>query len=114
MFLVKLCPACHKKIRFPIDKGKINVKCQCGYQFTADPDSSELYQEAQFDLHNKTGSKKKLFSIQKLIKNLYDFKYDLQNFKLLPGVKQKKVLLFFFLLLGLFMIVVLIITKVFL
>ena len=53
MHIIKPCPVCGKKLRFPIEKGKIQVKCLCGYQFIADPDNPELYQHSTFDLSPK-------------------------------------------------------------
>jgi hypothetical protein len=37
LFLVKECPSCGRGLRFPIDRGRIRVRCVCGHQFIADP-----------------------------------------------------------------------------
>ena len=89
-------------LRFPIDKGNIKVKCICGYSFNASPDEPELYKDARFDL--STGKKrgkgaspildysfKALFS--RLINKILYLKYNIQNFKLLPTLEQRKILL---------------------
>ena len=94
------CPSCSSKLRFPIDKGKLKVKCQCGYSFVADPDDTKLYRKGHFDLKNKSTLNKKFnFDqiIPKLIKKFYNIKYKLQNFKLLPTSEQKKIILYFIL-----------------
>ena len=112
MYLLKSCIVCGKKLRFPIDRGKINVKCPCGYSFTADPDDAELYDGSKFDISTRSSKSlrnKKIpdfFDIPDRIKNirfgmiyrkvlrtLIDFKYQLQNFKLLPDIERKKIIL---------------------
>ncbi|MCU0846336.1 MAG: hypothetical protein MUD12_00430 [Spirochaetes bacterium] len=37
-------------LRFPIDKGKLRIKCRCGASFTADPDDPSLYRDSEFDI----------------------------------------------------------------
>ena len=94
------CPSCSNKLRFPIDKGKLKVKCQCGFSFVADPDDTELYKRGNFDLKKKSSIMKKLSFeqiIPQLIKKFYNIKYKLQNFKLLPTSEQKKIILYFIL-----------------
>lgn len=104
MFLIKLCPSCHAKLRFPLTKGKIRVTCVCGYSFTADPDDPALYRNAEFDLSEKshrteTPGKhrefqfRRFFNFDAVIKELYIFKYRMQNFRLLPASEQKRILL---------------------
>ncbi len=111
MYLIKLCPSCNRKLRFPIDKGKIQIKCSCGNQFIADPDDPELFIGSQFDLSsgNQRGLKTKIADLQKkmdtvsiksfyksIIISLLDFKYKLQNFKLLPTSQQIKIIFILF------------------
>jgi len=105
VFLVKPCPKCGTKLRFPIDKGKIKVKCQCGYSFVADPDDKSLFKNGNFDLK----SKRKNFLMQKIksldfrefkkffITSIYDIKYNFQNFALMPGREKRKFLVKFIL-----------------
>ena len=105
MFLIKSCPKCKRKIRFPIDKGEIKVKCVCGYSFNVDPDDPETFKNGKFDLSNgrnrifslkgiveKLNNQfKKKLNLKFMINKIYDAKYKLQNFKLLPGSEQKKI-----------------------
>ncbi len=96
MYLIKTCSSCNRKLRFPIDKGKIQIKCTCGNQFIANPDDSELYKDSRFDL-SQNNNKKKVFDVRqiidsaivegvfnKIVSRLFDLKYKLQNFNLLP------------------------------
>jgi len=104
MFIVKSCPSCGQKLRFPIDKGKIKINCACGYSFLADPDDPSIYKKAKFDIKPETGGllrknwKKKVSEIDsekiksRIINDLLQFKYDLQNFKLLPSSRKKKII----------------------
>ena len=112
MYLIKSCPSCGKKIRFPIDKGKIRVTCECGSSFLADPDDPSLYNDAAFDLQRAAGKKSegqsyyKLLSklkedyknlqvkdiFSRIINRLFDYKYKIQNFKILPTPEQKKII----------------------
>ena len=102
MYFIKPCPSCGRKLRFPIDRGVINVKCPCGYSFIADPDNTEIYREGAFDLQGakKTGKYSKGIrnrmtglSLEKiktdLIESLLNYKYDLQNFRLMSDEKRK-------------------------
>ena len=50
MYLIKTCPTCKTRLRFPIDKGTIKVTCNCGYSFIANPDNTDIYKDASFDL----------------------------------------------------------------
>lgn len=106
MFFILPCSTCGKKLRFPLDKGKIRVTCTCGNSFIADPDDTELYKRGSFDvgegkkkasLFQRTFSSAENFSFQSLvdsaIKKLIDFKYRIQNFRLLPASEQKKLLI---------------------
>ncbi len=103
MFFVAPCPSCKKKLRFPLDRGKIRVSCTCGYSFIADPDDPQLYKNGSFDLkgaRQKESLYKKFFAgIQVfsfsdftggLASRLINIKYKLQNFQLLPAPEQKK------------------------
>jgi hypothetical protein len=111
MYLIKPCPACGTKLRFPINRGKIRVTCSCGNIFIADPDDPSLYNGAEFDLRAKGSEVKhsaqkfirkfvnrcksiKLGDIvPRIINRLYDIKYSIQNFKLLPGSEKRRVVL---------------------
>ena len=57
MYLIKSCPSCGKRIRFPIDRGRIRVTCECGSTFLADPDDPSLYNDAAFDLQGAAAGK---------------------------------------------------------
>ncbi len=96
MFIIKSCPSCGRKLRFPIDRGKIKISCSCGFSFTADPDSPELYKGAEFDLNGRPAEKtsEKLSGKQKkekIIQKLYQYRYDIQNFPLLPAKQKLKI-----------------------
>lgn len=106
MYLIKVCPDCKTKLRFPIDKGKIRVKCACGYNFIADPDNTEMYNNASFDLSQTTFGLKKLNSLRKavmgmqfanigpsIINALLNAKYKIQNFKLLPDSEKRHIII---------------------
>ena len=115
MYIIKPCQICGKKIRFPIDRGKIRVTCECGNTFLADPDDPTLYKDAAFDLQTAAGKKnggypynKLLLKLQESYKNfnlkdifsktinrLFDYKYKIQNFRLLPTTEQKRILVIF-------------------
>ena len=100
MYFIKPCPSCGTKLRFPIDKGTIRVRCSCGTSFVADPDDPILFQDGKFDLGGPGPNKKEgrkipgfpgLKSI--LINSLYSAKYRIQNFRLLPSAEQRKILI---------------------
>jgi hypothetical protein len=107
MFLIKNCSACGRRLRFPIDKGVIRVKCLCGAGFIADPDSPGLYRGATFDLSHGTPSRsafaqrtREIFQkanpgwlVPALINAFLAFKYDLQNFRLLPASRQRRIVI---------------------
>jgi hypothetical protein len=115
MYIIKPCPICGKKIRFPIDRGKIRVTCECGSTFLANPDDPTLYKDAAFDLKTAEDKKSRGYPCNKLllklqesyrnfnlkeissktINRLFDYKYKIQNFRLLPTTEQKKILLIF-------------------
>ncbi|MDY6934463.1 MAG: hypothetical protein SVZ03_09610 [Spirochaetota bacterium] len=87
------------------------MKCNCGYSFIADPDDPNLYNSAEFDLHphnDKTHISKRLTNLKNIISDidakgiltrciniLYDGKYKIQNYKLLPSSEQKKIIIIF-------------------
>ena len=106
MYLIKVCPSCKTKLRFPIDKGTIRVKCSCGFDFIADPDDTEMYNNASFDLSRTTFGLKKLNSFRRAvsgfqfgavgpysINKLLNAKYKIQNVKLLPDSEKKRIIL---------------------
>jgi hypothetical protein len=108
MYLIKVCPECKTKIRFPIDKGTIRVKCTCGYNFIANPDDTGIYRDASFDLSHTTPGLKKMTPLRRwigdirvrgfvsfLITGALNLKYKIQNFSLLPDVEKKKIVLAF-------------------
>ncbi len=120
MHLIKNCDACGSRLRFPIDKGKIRVRCRCGESFIADPDDPALYRNASFDLSNKNpvGSSFRERAFQRLrsvrsgkiipalIKGILHVKYTLQNFSVLPGATQKRIVVILILILLLIVLVV--------
>ena len=120
MFLVKSCPGCGQKIRFPLDRGVIRVNCPCGYSFKADPDDRALYIDATIDLAKDSeksdisltsafNSVKSYFSSlmkritsfrinldglkQKIIINFYNVKYWLQNYRLHPDSENRRIII---------------------
>ncbi len=113
MHLIKNCAACGSRLRFPIDKGKIRVRCRCGESFIADPDDPLLYRNASFDLSkkNQAGSSIMTRALQRLrlirpgklipalIKAILRVKYTLQNFSVLPGAMQKRIVVIIILIL---------------
>jgi hypothetical protein len=104
--LIKNCPACGRKLRFPIDRGKIRVRCVCGESFIADPDDTALYKDASFDiarenrpksglageLHKKVSIKGLLKIRDRLIERIYKTRYTLQNYPLLPANYQRRIM----------------------
>jgi len=105
MYLIKACPSCKMKLRFPIDKGTIRVKCGCGYSFIANPDDPSLYEKARFDLSVTKFGLKKLSAckgaiahswlkqiIPSIMTSILNFKYRIQNFRLLPDAEKIKLL----------------------
>jgi len=105
MYLIKTCPGCQARLRFPIDKGIIRVKCSCGYSFIADPDDTGLYKHASFDLSPSSRNQKKRSPLASaknsislsqvmpfIITRALSIKYKLLNFKLLPDAEKKKII----------------------
>ncbi len=106
MYLIKACPTCKTRLRFPIDKGTIKVKCACGYSFIANPDNTDIYKDASFDLSHTTGTLKKMAPVKSaiskinfeqifeaIINRFLNIKYKVQNFRLLPDAEKKKIML---------------------
>ncbi len=99
MKYIKNCPECGKALRFPIDRGKIKIRCTCGYTEIVDPDSKVLYREGKFDLGHEdrqstfTGLKERLsrITLKKMINQLLDFKYRLQNYRYMVDDERIKV-----------------------
>jgi hypothetical protein len=105
--LVKNCPACGRKLRFPIDRAKIRVRCACGESFIADPDDTALYKDASFDLARENRSQAGMSGVfrkkisfkglarlrDRLIERAYRIGYTLQNFPLLPARNQRRIVL---------------------
>ncbi len=106
MYLVKGCPVCGRKLRFPIDRGKIRVACPCGSSFTVDPDDPALYANARFDIRPDKDTGTPVFdSVRRSISRFFDefpaniirsmlrIKYKAQNFRILPSSEQKKMVI---------------------
>ena len=121
MHFIQKCPSCRKKIRFPINKGKIKVSCTCGYSFLVNPDDPETFKKGKFDIGSpnkgnsffKTISKKvsevKIDNIKSdIINNFLKLKYKIQNYKLLPAREQRKL---FIILLAITLIILIILFK---
>ena len=96
-------------MRFPLEKGKIRVTCTCGFSFMADPDDPGLFKDASFDLGTPAKSEKRRFfdallsgsgnmSLKKIktafIQGLYNYKYKIQNFRLLPTKEKIRMIAF--------------------
>ena len=103
MYIVKACPVCSKKLRFPIDKGIINVKCLCGHSFVIDPDDTSVYKDASFDIgidnigrEARKANEETGFSFAEIkesfIRSLFQYKYDLQNIFVMSRKKRIKVI----------------------
>jgi len=109
MHLIKPCPRCGKRLRFPIDRGIIRVTCPCGHSFTADPDDTGVYHNASFDLsrpHAKSRighftSSLRGLNLQALsrqiITRFIEFTYRIRNYPLLPSAEKWKLILTLFL-----------------
>jgi hypothetical protein len=108
MYLIKTCPSCKTRLRFPIDKGTIMVKCPCGFSFVANPDDTDIYKEAAFDLSRSTCGLKKMTPLKRamdgikldqfipvIINRSLNIKYKIQNFRLLPEAEKKKIIFAF-------------------
>jgi hypothetical protein len=106
MYFIHTCPSCGKKLRFPIDRGPIRVKCPCGYSFLANPDDPAMYRGGAFDL--SAGARrgglcsriKKLLSREslkdlkkKIIRAILQYKYNFQNRQLMTGRQRRDFIL---------------------
>lgn len=110
------CPKCGKSLRFPLDKGKIKIRCGCGHEAVIDPNDTSLYKKGRFDLKSQDSSKNKkkkpvkktgsLFDKDKVIRKLYDVRYALQNFKHLPDREKLRILLLILLPVLLFILII--------
>lgn len=109
MHIIKPCPKCGIKLRFPIDSGVVKVRCRCGYSFLANPNDPQLYVGATFDLSLKRKPKKDLSPkriIKTIIETMYLYWYTLGNFKLLPTKDKLKVIAITVAVIILFLIIV--------
>lgn len=107
MKYIKDCPSCGRKIRFPLDKGRIKIFCTCGYNTVIDPDDTKLYETGSFDIkpesvrpgltENFSASISSLlnnFTWNNFVNRLLEVKYKLQNLRHLPDRERNRVLLF--------------------
>jgi DNA-directed RNA polymerase subunit RPC12/RpoP len=64
MRIVSKCPVCSRKMRFPINKGKLLIRCpHCGNQFVFDPDIRRMWKQLMYRLKNSFGLiRKRLFN----------------------------------------------------
>lgn len=102
MKYIKDCPECGKKIRFPLDRGRIRIHCRCGYTAVIDPDDTSLYNDGKFDLsegENPTSKKAPDFSSirskldrKKIINSLLEMKYKIQNLRYMPDRERNRFL----------------------
>ncbi len=106
MHLIKNCPSCGRKLRFPLEKGTIRVKCRCGQSFIANPDDPALYKGASFDLTrgpDRWGGLAERFGRWRremedgdlpgrVVGFLLQIKYDMQNFRLLPSARRRRLM----------------------
>ena len=102
MKYIKNCPECGRKIRFPLDRGKIKIFCSCGYSTVIDPDDTSLYHDGKFDLSESTDREEKMFSFpslsslsakfskQKIINSVLDLKYKMQNLRYMPEKERNR------------------------
>ena len=95
MYVIKPCPNCGAKLRFPINSGTVKVTCKCGYSFIANPDNPRLYSDAVFDLWYDSKPKPKASQtsiISRVIERLYSYWYTILNFRLLPTKTQRTII----------------------
>lgn len=105
MKYIKDCPSCGRKIRFPLDKGRIKIFCTCGYNTVIDPDDTKLYETGSFDIkpepvkpgltENFSASISSLldnFTWSNFVNRLLEIKYKLQNLRYLPDRERNRVI----------------------
>ena len=105
MYLIRACPSCRTKLRFPIDKGTIKIHCSCGNSFIVNPDDTAIYADAVFDLSSSKCVLKKMVPLTRVlagiklrqiipatIRGILKWKYRLQNYRLLPDDEKKKII----------------------
>lgn len=104
MHLIKPCPHCGRRLRFPIDRGIIRVTCPCGHCFTADPDDTGIYRNASFDLsrpHVNSSIREIIGRLRgldvttltrRLITAFLEFTYRIRNFPLLPFPERRRLI----------------------
>lgn len=102
MKYINQCPECGRNLRFPLDKGKIKIRCQCGYESIVDPDDTSLYKKGRFDVEPEGQKKTKKNKVKRtgpllnrdiIIRKIYDFKYSVQNIKHMPDKEKYRLLL---------------------
>lgn len=93
--LIKNCPQCGKQLRFPIERGIIKVKCPCGCAFIVNPDNTDIYRDARFDLNNKQPQRKPSLKPlkERVIRGLWQYRYNLQNIRLLTGKTRRNTII---------------------
>lgn len=99
MKFITQCPRCGSGLRFPLDRGKIRIKCRCGYEDIIDPDDTSLYGKGRFDLKPEESGdkahsqiKENPFSRETIIRKLYDLSYAVQNFRYMPDREKYRLL----------------------
>lgn len=98
------CPSCGRKIRFPLDRGRIKIFCTCGYNTVIDPDDTKLYESGNFDLKPENNSQQTAegffesiaslldkCSWNSFINSLLEIKYRLQNIRVLPDKERNRI-----------------------
>lgn len=98
------CPSCGRKIRFPLDKGRIKIFCTCGYNTVIDPDDTSLYKSGNFDLKPENNKQRPTAGFFESIASLLDkctwnnfinalleVKYKLQNIRHLPDRERMSI-----------------------
>lgn len=108
------CPECGRSLRFPLDKGRIKIRCRCGYETVIDPDDTSLYKKGRFDIEpegqkntgrSKTKKSAPVISKDAVIRKLYDIRYSIQNIKHMPDREKYRLLLMILLPLMLFALI---------
>ena len=81
MNYIRSCIQCNAELRFPIDKGVIQVRCPaCGTFFIVNPDDPKLYQTGKFDIDTVLATQHKKSDIDYPEYNSY-FKQLLRKLK---------------------------------